>query len=102
MRNNGVMTEPALAPRNASVGVVVVWATAFVATVAIGIFVPEEWRVPWMLVGFGGVVLLSFAVQLWYGRTQGFIFRVASSVTGALLLMGLISVGFGLAALIPS
>jgi hypothetical protein len=55
-----------------------------------------------MLVGFGAVVLLSFAVQLWYGRTQGFIFRVASSVTGALLLMGIISVGFGLAALIPS
>ncbi|MFB8187743.1 hypothetical protein ACFC14_00350 [Microbacterium sp. NPDC055988] len=96
------MTDPALAPRNAFVGVIVVWAAAFVATVAIGIFVPEEWRVPWMLVGFGGVVLLSFAVQLWYGRTQGFIFRVASSVTGALLLMGLISIGFGLAALIPS
>ncbi|MCE0510637.1 MULTISPECIES: hypothetical protein [Microbacterium] len=96
------MTEPALAPRNAFVGVIVVWAAAFVATVAIGIFVPEEWRVPWMLVGFGGVVLLSFAVQLWYGRTQGFIFRVASSVIGALMLMGLISVGFGLAALIPS
>ncbi|WP_029262775.1 MULTISPECIES: hypothetical protein [unclassified Microbacterium] len=96
------MTEPALAPRNAFVGVIVVWAVAFVATVAIGIFVPEEWRVPWMLVGFGGVVLLSFAVQLRYGRTQGFIFRVASSVTGALLLMGLISIGFGLAALIPS
>lgn len=102
MRNNGVMTDPALAPRNAFVGVIVVWAAAFVATVAIGIFVPEEWRVPWMLAGFGGVVLLSFAVQLWYGRTQGFIFRVASSVTGALLLMGLISIGFGLAALIPS
>lgn len=97
-----VMTKPALAPRNAFVGVIVVWAAAFVATVAIGIFVPEEWRVPWMLVGFGGVVLLSFAVQLWYGRTQGFIFRVASSVIGALMLMGLISVGFGLAALIPS
>lgn len=102
MRNNGVMTDPALAPRNASVGVFVVWAAAFVAAVAIGIFVPEEWRLPWMLVGFGGVVLLSFALQLWYGRTQGFIVRVAGSVTGALLLMGLISVGFGLAALIPS
>ncbi|MEU4015287.1 hypothetical protein AB0E56_08450 [Microbacterium sp. NPDC028030] len=96
------MTEPALAPRNAFVGVIVVWAAAFVTTVAIGIFVPEEWRVPWMLVGFGGVVLLSFAVQLWYGRTQGFIFRVASSVVGALLLMGVISVGFGVAALIPT
>lgn len=102
MRKNGVMTEPALAPRSALAGVVGVWVAAFVATVAIGVFVPEEWRVPWMLVAFGGVVLLSFAVQLWHGRTQGFIFRVAGSVTGALLLMGLISIGFGLAALIPS
>ncbi|MFS0895322.1 hypothetical protein [Microbacterium sp. 179-I 3D3 NHS] len=96
------MTEPALAPRNAFVGVVAVWAVAFVATVAVGVFVPEEWRIPWLLVAFGAVVLLSFAVQLWYGRTQGFIFRVAGSVTGALLLMGLISIGFGLAALLPS
>ncbi|MCT1479831.1 hypothetical protein [Microbacterium sp. p3-SID336] len=96
------MSEPALAPRNAFMGVFAVWAAAFVGTVAIGIVAPEEWRIPWMLVGFGAVVLLSFAVQLWYGRTQGFIFRVASSVTGALLLMGLISIGFGLAALIPS
>lgn len=102
MRNNGVMTDPALAPRNAFVGVIGVWATAFVATVAIGIFVPEEWRVSWLLVGFGGAILLSFAVQLGYGRTQGFIFRVASSVTGALLLMGVVSIGFGIAALIPS
>ncbi|GAA2947472.1 hypothetical protein GCM10010458_36320 [Microbacterium luteolum] len=102
MRNNGVMSEPALAPRNALVGVVAVWVIAFVATVAVGIFVPEEWRVPWMLVAFGGIVLLSFAVQLWYGRTQGFIFRVAGSVTGALVLMGLISVGFGIAALLPT
>jgi hypothetical protein len=102
MRNNGVMSEPALAPRNAFVGVIVVWATAFVATVAVGIFVAEEWRVPWMLVAFGCVVLLSFAVQLWYGRTQGFIFRVAGSVVGSLLLMGLISIGFGIAALLPS
>jgi hypothetical protein len=102
MRNNGVMTDPALAPRNAFVGVIVVWAVALLTTLIVGIFVSEEWRVPGLLVAFGGVVLLSFAVQLWYGRTQGFIFRVASSVTGALLLMGLISIGFGLAALIPS
>ncbi|WP_337006945.1 MULTISPECIES: hypothetical protein [unclassified Microbacterium] len=96
------MTDPALAPRNAFAGVVGVWVTAFLATVAIGIFVPEEWRIPWLLVGFGGAILLSFAVQLWYGRTQGFIFRVAGSVMGALLLMGLVSIGFALAALIPA
>ncbi|MFB4352867.1 hypothetical protein RAC69_06950 [Microbacterium sp. LS_15] len=94
------MTEPALAPRNAFVGVLVVWAVAFAASIAIGILVPEEWRVPWLLVGFGGVVLLSFAVQLWYGRTQGYILRVAGGALGALLVMGVISVGFGLAALV--
>lgn len=102
MRKNGVMTEPALAPRSAFAGVFVVWAVAFVSTVAVGIFVPEEWRVPWLIVAFGGVVLLSFAVQLRHGHTNGFIFRVAGSVTGSLLLMGLISIGFGIAALIPA
>lgn len=96
------MSEPALAPRNAFVGVIAVWIAAFLASVAVGVFVSEEWRVSWMLVAFGGVVLASFAVQLRYGRTDGFIFRVASSVTGSLLLMGMISVGFGLAALISN
>lgn len=94
------MTEPALAPRNAFVGVLVVWVVAFAASIAIGILVPEEWRVPWLLVAFGGVVLLSFAVQLGYGRTQGYILRVAGGALGALLVMGVISVGFGLAALV--
>lgn len=102
MRHNGVMSEPALAPRNALIGVIGVWGAAFLAAVVVGIFVAEEWRISWMLVAFGGVVLLSFAVQLWYGRTQGFIVRVAGSVIGGLILMGLISVGFGLAALIPA
>lgn len=102
MRNNRRMSEPALAPRNPLGGVVAVWAVALVAAIAIGIFVAQEWRVPWLLIAFGGVVLLSFAVQLWYGRTQQFLFRVAASVTGALLLLGMISAGFGLAALIPA
>ncbi|KNY06207.1 MULTISPECIES: hypothetical protein [unclassified Microbacterium] len=94
------MTEPALAPRNAFVGVLVVWGVAFAAAIAVGLFVPEDWRVPWLIVAFGGVVLLSFAVQLWYGRTQGFILRVAGGALGALLVMGVVSVGFGLAALV--
>lgn len=102
MGDNRAMTEPALAPRNAFVGVFVVWGAALLASVAVGVFVPEEWRVSWLLVAFGGLILLSFAVQLWYGSTQGFIFRVACSITGALLLTGLISVGFGLAALVPA
>ena len=99
MGHNGVMTEPALAPRNAFGGVLAVWGVALLAGIAIGIFVPEAYRVQWLLVAFGGIVLLSFAVQLWQGRTQGFILRVGGSAIGALLLMGMISIGFGLAAL---
>ncbi|MGO1506568.1 MAG: hypothetical protein ACTHZW_07625 [Microbacteriaceae bacterium] len=96
------MSEPALAPRNALGGVIIVWAAALVAALAIGIFVPEEWRVQWLLVGFGAAVLLSFAMQLGYGQTKGFTFRVAASAIGALLLLGVISAAFGLAALIPA
>ncbi|GAA1546560.1 hypothetical protein HD600_000525 [Microbacterium ginsengiterrae] len=96
------MSEPALAPRNALAGVVIVWAAALIAAVSIGIFVPEEWRVQWLMVGFGAAVLLSFGVQLWYGQAKGFIFRVAASAIGALVLLGVVSAAFGLAALIPS
>ncbi|KDA05921.1 hypothetical protein DC31_11605 [Microbacterium sp. CH12i] len=96
------MSQPALAPRNPFGGVVVVWGVAFVAAIAIGIFVPEEWRVQWLLIGFGGSILLTFASQLWYGQSAGFIFRTAASVLGALLLLGVVSAGFGLAALVPA
>ena len=96
------MSEPALAPRNPLSGVFVVWGTALVAAIVIGIFVPEEWRVQWLLVGFGGAILLSFAVQLWYGHTQGFILRVAASVTGSLLLLSMVSAAFALGALAPA
>lgn len=102
MRNIEHMSEPALAPRNPFGGVVAVWAVALVAAVAIGIFVSEEWRVQWLLVGFGGAILLSFALQLWYGQTAGFIFRTAASVLGALLVLAVVSAGFALAALGPA
>lgn len=93
------MSEPALAPRNAFHGVVAVWIASLVVAVTLGIVLPEESRVGWLLIAFGGIVLTSFAVQLAYGRAQGFIVRMASSVVGALLIMGLVSAAFGLAAL---
>lgn len=96
------MSEPALAPRNAFVGVAVVWIAALAAAVSIGLFVSEAWRVPWLLVGVGGAVLLSFALQLWYGQAKGFIYRIAISSIGALVLFGIVSAAFGLAALVPA
>lgn len=93
------MSEPALAPRSAVPGVVAVWIVSLVTAIVLGIFVSEDMRVGWLLIAFGGIILLSFAVQLSYGRPQGFTLRVAVSVVGALVLMGLVSAAFGLAAL---
>lgn len=92
---------PELAPRRTIGGVISVWVVAALAGIAIGLFVPAEWRAAWLTVALGACLVLGFAVQLAYGRSQGFTERVAASILGALLVMGVISLGFGLAAIVP-
>ena len=94
------MSFPDLAPRRTVGGVVAVWVLAAVLGVAVGVFVPSEWRAQWAIVALGVCVIVAFAVQLWYGRSQAFIQRVAASVLGALVVLGLITAGFGLAMLV--
>lgn len=94
------MSQPALAPRNAFHGVIAVWAVALLAAIAVGVFLAGGDWMGGMVMVFGGVVLLSFAVQLAYGRAPGFIVRVAGSVVGSLVLMGVVSVVVALTALI--
>ncbi len=95
------MTAPELAPRRTLGGVVAVWVVAGLTGIAIGAFVPADLRAAWLVVGLGGCILLAFAVQLWFGRSQGFTQRVAASALGSLLVMGIISLGFGLATIVP-
>lgn len=101
LRDNRDVATPELAPRRTFGGIIAVWVAAVVIAVAIGIFVPPEWRAQWLILGVGGCLLLSFGVQLWSGRSQGFTERVAASVLGSLVVMGLISAGFGLAQIVP-
>ena len=101
MRENGHVAVPELAPRRTLGGLVAVWVTAAVIGVAVGVFVGPEWRAAWLTVGMGLCVLLAFAIQLWPGRSQGFTQRVAASVLGALFVLGVISLGFGLASITP-
>ncbi|GAA2008508.1 hypothetical protein [Microbacterium ulmi] len=96
------MATPELAPRRTFAGVIVVWVVAALIAISVGAFVPPEWRAAWLATGLGGSVLLSFAVQLSYGRSQGFTERVAASVLGALVVMGVISLGFALASIVPA
>lgn len=102
MSENDGMPAPQLAPRRTLGGVVAVWVVAGLAGLGIGIFVSEEWRAAWLGVALGGCIILGFAVQLAYGRSQQFIERVAASVIGALVVMGVISACFGLAGILPS
>jgi len=101
VRDNGAVTSPDLASRRTFGGVIAVWVVAALLGIGIGLFVPEEWRAAWLTVGLGACLVLAFAVQLWFGRSQGFTQRVAASVLGALLAMGVISLGFGLATIVP-
>lgn len=102
MVHNGDMTIPELAPRRTFGGVVAVWVVAAVAAVVIGVFSPPEWRSAWVTVALGGCLVLAFAIQLGYGRSHRFTQRMAASILGALLVMGLIGFGFGLATLVPA
>ncbi len=92
---------PELAPRRTLGGIIAVWVLAAVIAILIGIFSTPDARAAWLGVGLGGCLIAAFAVQLWSGRSQGFTERVAGSVLGAALVMGVISLGFGLAALVP-
>ena len=101
MRDDGRVAVPELAPRRTIGGIVAVWVLAALIAIAIGLFAPADWRAAWLAVGLGGCLIAGFAVQLGSGRSQGFTERVAASVLGAALVMGVISLGFGLASLVP-
>lgn len=95
------MSAPHLAPdddvRGGLRSVFALWALAAVVAIAIGAIAPPDWRAAWMPVGMAGCIIVAFAVQLALGRPHGFIERVAASVLGALVVMGLIGLGLGLA-----
>ncbi len=94
------MSTPDLAPRRTVGGIVAVWVLAGVLGVVVGLFVPAPWRAQWATLAMGLCVIAAFAVQLWSGRSQAFIQRMAASVLGALVVLGLITAGFGLASLV--
>ena len=98
---NGQMSTPDLAPLGTFGGVIAVWVVSALLGVAIGLLAPADWRAPWLALALAGCLILSFAVQLWYGHSQRFLQRVAASALGSLLVLGLISAGFGLAAIVP-
>ena len=97
---NGLVAVLELAPRRTLGGIIAVWVVAAIVGVLVGLFAGDDWRAQWLAVGMGGCLILAFVIQLWSGRSQGFTERVAASAVGALVVMGVISLGFGLAAIV--
>lgn len=93
---NGSMTVPELAPRRPLGGIVAVWVVAAIVGIAIAVLVPSDARAIWMAIALGGCLVLAFGVQLWYGRPQRFIQRVALSALGAMLVLGIVTAALGL------
>jgi len=93
------MTVPVLAPRGGFGSIVAVWVSSAVIAIAIGLAAPPDWRAAWMPVGLAACLILAFILQLAYGHAEGFLRRVAASILGALIVMGLIGLGLGLASL---
>ncbi|MDO8382548.1 hypothetical protein [Microbacterium sp.] len=96
------MSAPELAPRSSVGGIAAVWIAALLGGIAVAIFVPATHQAQWFVLALAASLLVSFGVQLAYGRSTGFIRRVAASVLGALLALGIVSAGVGLATIIPA
>ncbi|WP_417561896.1 hypothetical protein [Microbacterium sp.] len=96
--------EPAAElPARAAIGsAVAVWVVAALMGLAVGVFAPVGQRAGWVSLSLGGCLVLSFAVQLWIGRPHGFIARVALSLLGAFVVLGIIAGVFGLIAVTSS
>ncbi|WP_460772234.1 hypothetical protein [Microbacterium sp. GXF7504] len=85
------MSAPELVPRRPIGGIVGVWIGTALAGLAIVLFVPAQWQIPWVTVVLGASLVDGFVVQLAYGRPQRFIQRMALTVVGSFLILGVIT-----------
>ena len=90
------MASPELVHRPSTRGIGAVWGAALVMGIAVAIWAPDARLMMWMLLALSGSFVLAFAIQLWGGQADGFIQRVALSVVGALVILGVTSLIVGL------
>jgi len=75
-------------PRAAAKGTVsAVWAFALVAAVLIAIFSARANDGAWLGLALGASVVLALVIQLATQEKRGFVSRLASSVSGALVIL---------------
>ena len=77
-------------PKGAAGGTVsAVWAFALASAVLIAVFGHRTTDGEWLELAFGGSVVLALVLQIATQEKRGFVFRLASSVSGALIILAL-------------
>jgi hypothetical protein len=76
--------------------IVVVWALAVLAAVLVGAFSPGTEAAAWLGISFAGCTIIALVVQLATRQKDGYIDRLAMSVTGALVVLAVATVVLGL------
>ncbi|WP_241156331.1 hypothetical protein [Leucobacter chromiireducens] len=71
---------------------IIAWAVAALIGALVTILVPTEERFAWLVFAIGASTLVTFALQLGTAQRVGFITRVAFSVAGSVLVIGVIDV----------
>jgi len=83
------MTAEPLPKKAARGTVAAVWAFALVCAVLIAVFARDSADGAWLGLTFGGCVVISLVIQIGTQEKRGFVSRLASSVSGSLLILAL-------------
>jgi Domain of unknown function DUF. len=90
------VTTAELAPAKRWSSIAVIWAMALAASVLIGVFALERTYTAWFAIAMAGCTIAALCIQLATRQKHGFIDRLAVSVGGAFVVLGIASGVFAL------
>jgi hypothetical protein len=67
--------------------VVPVWLVAIAGAVLVGVLLPREQYFTWLSIVLAAVTILTFGIQLAFGRTEGFVVRAMASIGVAVVIL---------------
>lgn len=97
--DNGVVSETTLSPRLRWISVVSIWALALIGVVVSGVLWTAGETFFGLSVTLGLCTLAAFAAQLLTRQKIGFVDRMSTSVTGAVIILAIGGAVYGLIAL---
>lgn len=70
------------------------WGLAVVGAVVIGIVSPPGVVLTWLSIVLAAVIIGTFCIQIAIQRPEGFVYRVMSSIGGALVVLTIATLAF--------